>query len=98
MRARINTCRIPVDFLRMCIRIEIEFISQTFFHVCAFISVTRQIPAKRARYARRIQSRWCSDFSRMCMCIEFVLQVLKQKNAHVSFPVGMVPLVFWGCL
>ena len=26
----------------------------------------------------------------MCMCIEFVLQVLKQKNAHVSFPVGMV--------
>ena len=27
---------------------------------------------------------------RMCMCIEFVIQVLKQKNAHVSFPVGMV--------
>ena len=24
------------------------------------------------------------------MCIEFVLQVIKQKNAHVSFPVGMV--------
>ena len=24
------------------------------------------------------------------MCIEFVIQVLKQKNAHVSFPVGMV--------
>ena len=31
-----------------------------------------------------------SFFSRMCMCIEFVIQVLKQKNAHVSFPVGMV--------
>ena len=26
----------------------------------------------------------------MCMCIEFVILVLKQKNAHVSFPVGMV--------
>ena len=29
-------------------------------------------------------------FSRMCMCIEFVIQVPKQKNAHVSFPFGMV--------
>ena len=27
------------------------------------------------------------------MCIEFILQVLKQKNAHVSFPAGMVRLV-----
>ena len=25
------------------------------------------------------------------MCIQFVVQALKQKNAHVSFPVGMVP-------
>ena len=30
------------------------------------------------------------NFSRMCMCIEFVIQVLKQENAHISFPVGMV--------
>ena len=28
----------------------------------------------------------------MCMCIEFVIQVLNQKNAYVSFPVGMVML------
>ena len=28
----------------------------------------------------------------MCMCIEFVIQVLKQKNVHVSFPAGMVIL------
>ena len=27
------------------------------------------------------------------MCIEFVIQVLKQQNAHVCFPVGMV-LIF----
>ena len=26
----------------------------------------------------------------MCMCIAFLMQVSKQKNAHVSFPVGMV--------
>ena len=30
------------------------------------------------------------NFARMCMCIESIIQVLKQKNAHVSFPVGMV--------
>ena len=30
------------------------------------------------------------------MCIEFVIQVLKQKNAHVSFPVGMVLCNFGG--
>ena len=30
------------------------------------------------------------SFSRMCMCIEFIIQVLKQKNARVCFPVGMV--------
>ena len=28
----------------------------------------------------------------MCICIEFVMQVLKQKNAHVSFPVEMVSI------
>ena len=34
------------------------------------------------------------NLSRMCMCIEFVIQVLKvkQKDAHVSLPVGMVAL------
>ena len=39
---------------------------------------------------QRIQIDGAQDFSRVCMCIEFVIQVLKQKNAHVSFPVGMV--------
>ena len=29
----------------------------------------------------------------MCKCTEFLIQVLKQKNAHVSFPVGMVSLI-----
>ena len=26
----------------------------------------------------------------MCMCIELAIPDLKQKNAHASFPVGMV--------
>ena len=26
----------------------------------------------------------------MCICIEFVIQVLKRKNAHIFLPVGMV--------
>ena len=36
-------------------------------------------------------------FSRMCMCIEFVIQVPKQKNA-CSFPVGMVSHQIVTCL
>ena len=35
----------------------------------------------------------------MCMCIEFLLQVLNQKNTHMSFPVGMVILHdLWSCM
>ena len=37
-------------------------------------------------------------FSRIRMCIEFVIQVPQQKNAHVSFPVGMVFSIFPKCL
>ena len=33
------------------------------------------------------RNHWCSEVF-MCMCIEFVIQVLKQKNAHVSFLLG----------
>ena len=39
--AGINTFRIPNDFLRICIRIEFEFINQEMYHVCVFVSVTR---------------------------------------------------------
>ena len=28
------------------------------------------------------------DFARMCMCIEFLIQVLKHKNAHEFFLLG----------
>ena len=38
----------------------------------------------------RIQIDGAQNSSRMCMCFEFVIQVLKQKSAHVSLPVGMV--------
>ena len=35
-----------------------------------------------------IQIDGAQNVSRMCMCIELVIQVPRQKNAHVSFPVG----------
>ena len=31
--------------------------------------------------------------TRMCMCIEFVIQVVKQNNAHVSFPTPEGPRI-----
>ena len=55
------------------------------FHTCYNIK-----PSKSAGYVYLIQIDAAQTFSRMCMCIEFVIQVPKQKNAHVSFPVGMV--------
>ena len=65
-------------------------LTKNMFHICAFVSVSRWINAKSTRYVHLIQNRWCSEFSRMCMCIKFVTQVLKQKNAHVFLSVGMV--------
>ena len=93
MRAGTNTFRIPGDLLSyiyICIRNEFEFISQDF-HVCVFISVTRQIHVKSARYVNHFNIDGAQNVSRMCMCTEFAVQVSEQKNAHVSFPVGMVP-------
>ena len=34
------------------------------------------------------------NYSRICMCIEFVIQGLKQKNAYVSLAVGKVIPIF----
>ena len=58
------------------------------FHTCVSVSVTREIPAKSAGYVHLIRNRWCLEFSRMRMCIEFIIQVAKQKNAHVFSPVA----------
>ena len=65
-------------------------LTKHIFHVCVFVSVTRYILAKSTRYVYLIQIDGAQNCARMCMCIEFVIQVLKQKDAHVSFPVGMV--------
>ena len=46
------------------------------------------------RYVYLIQIDDAQNVSHMCMCIEFVIQVPKQKNAHVSLSVGMVSLVY----
>ena len=47
------------------------------------------LPFKFLRKAQGICIKMVLEFSRMCMCIDFIIQVLKQKNAQVSFPVGM---------
>ena len=54
----------------------------------AFVSVTREIPAKSERYVHLIHNRWCSEFSRMCMCIKFVIEVPKQKMRMYLFLLG----------
>ena len=43
------------------------------------------------RYAYQIQIDGAQNLSCMCMCMEFLIQVLRQKNARVFVPVGMVP-------
>ena len=46
---------------------EFEFANQEFFHVCAFVSVIRQIPEKAARYVYLIQTDADQNFS--CICV-----------------------------
>ena len=67
-RAGINTFRIPGMVLRVCIPIELEFSNQDNNHVCVFVSVTREIPAKSARDVYLIRNQWCSDFF-TCVCV-----------------------------
>ena len=63
-------------------------LTKNIFHVSVFVSVTRQISANSARYVYLIRIDGAQNCSRMCMCIEFLIQVLKQKNAHVFFLLG----------
>ena len=66
-------------------------LTKNIFHVCVSVSIPREIPAKSPSYVHLIQNRRAQNVSRMCMCIEFVIQVAKQKNAHVF--VGMVSIL-----
>ena len=76
-----------------CIRIEFDFIDQEHFHRGVFGSVTKKCE-KREVCASTSKSMTLRMFH-VCLrfCFEFAIQVLKQKNAHVSFPVGMVVLL-----
>ena len=66
--------------------LNLDALTKDSFHVCAFVSVTREFAAKSASYVHLIQNRWCSEFlTYVGMCIEFVIQVSKQKTAHVFF-------------
>ena len=58
-------------------------------HICCKINSCEKVEVCVAK----LKIDGAQNCSRMCMCIEFVIQVLKQKNAHVSFPVGMVYLI-----
>ena len=74
----------------MCIRIEFKFISQeNFSRMCIHICYKMNYCKKRKVCASNSKSMALGIFH-LCVCIEFVIQVLKQKNAHVSFPIGMV--------
>ena len=72
-------------------RIEFELISQEYFScMCICICCKMNYCEKREVCVSNSKSMVLTIFSRMCMCIEFVSEVIKQKNAHVSFLVGMV--------
>ena len=41
--------------------LNLNSLTKNIFHVCVFVSVTKSIPAKSARYIYLIQNRWCSE-------------------------------------
>ena len=55
-------------------------------------SVTREIREKEAIYMYEAYMNGALRFSRMSMCIEILMQVSKQENAHVFIPVGWYAL------
>ena len=85
----INTFPIPGGSLSSLLA---EFVNQDIFHLCVFASVTREIPEKWVRCAcvYPIQIDVAQKFRRICMCIDFLVQVLQQKNAHAISRVTIV--------
>ena len=62
MHAEINTFRIPGRFFDVYVFVlNSNTLPKNIFHVCVFVSVTRKIPAKSARYVYLIQNRWRSE-------------------------------------
>ena len=59
----------------MCIRIEFEFISQDHFSRMCIVFDEREVPEKRARCEYLFKFDGALNSSRMCMCIEFQIQV-----------------------
>ena len=74
-----NTCRIPGDFLTyMCIEFEFarqEKLSRICIGICYKI-----YSVKRTVCVYLIQIDGAQTCSRMCMCIEFKIRVLKRKS------------------
>ena len=75
----------------VCIRIEFGFVNQVFFIFSRMFSECKEKinSEKGATYVYLIQIYGPQNCSRMCMCIEFLSQVLKtSKNAHVFLLLG----------
>ena len=51
---------------------------------------TRQNPCEKREVCVSNSMSMVLRICHVCVCIEFVIQLLNHKNAHVSFPVGMV--------
>ena len=91
IRAGIDTFRIPDVFdLYVFVLSLNSLIRELFTYV---VSAARQSIAKGAACV----SNSAQNYSRMCMCIEFIIHVPKQENAQEFFPVGIVVSVDQAC-
>ena len=65
------------------------------FHVCVFVSITREIPAKNASYVYLIRTRWRSEFFTYVYVYWIRNSGRKTKECACIFSFGMVFSIFW---
>ena len=68
--------------------LEFKFVNQEQLHIYVFGTGIRQILRKGGDYVYQIQIDGAQNCSCMCMCIEFLIEVLKRKNVHIFFLLG----------
>ena len=79
----------PGDFLMYMYSYWSPFPARRNVHLYVFVVSARQIPKTKATHVCLTLVDGPQKLSRMCMCTEFLKQLLKKKT-HVFFPVGMV--------
>ena len=80
-----NIFQIPGDFFDVYVLVlNSNSLAKRIFHVYVFVSVTRWIKAKSARYVYLILNQWCSE----CLTYVYVYWVHNSgpKTKNVSFP------------